>query len=431
MQIGQKCDELVATDPGHRVRFPKVAAQAVGDRLQQEVADFMPVVVVDRLEFVEIDEEQRDPCLFAPRARDLLRDAVLQQASIGQLRQRIVEGQLADGLFGAFALGDIARHAKDGDDVSIAVRVQRGDHLGLNDVPVLVRLIDLGDARKIGSVAGLPTGDRIGKHVLRALRRFRRQRRFKRLRDDFLGGIAAQRFDRWTHVAEAAARDVENPDHVGRVFGHETEALLALHKFRNRRFARAHLGSHSSVQARQRTGDCDGRDADSQHDADDEKPLLPLLFDGGFRVAGIEKTIERKIGRKQFQFGVGLKDLLPARAVHVADVNQIAPDQRAHFFCLIEQKLSAVPGRVFGENEVGDFLRMRHRIGPALEAGFAEGFCALRVRPQFGFGGKQIVAVEVDADGAWRKNELRNRRLVEIERLGRAVAAHGVDHAVN
>ena len=65
---------------------------------------------------------------------------------------------------------DLAVPATKVDDVSIAVRVQRGDHLGLNDVPVLVRLIDLGDARKIGSVAGLPTGDRIGKHVLRALR---------------------------------------------------------------------------------------------------------------------------------------------------------------------------------------------------------------------------------------------------------------------
>lgn len=54
----------------------------------------------------------------------------MQQASIGQLRQRIVEGQLADGLFGAFAFGDIARHAKDRDDVAIAVGVQRGDHLG-------------------------------------------------------------------------------------------------------------------------------------------------------------------------------------------------------------------------------------------------------------------------------------------------------------
>lgn len=113
------------------------------------------------------------------------------------------------------------------------------------------------------------------------LRRFGRERRFKRLRNYPVDGIAAQRLDRWTHVAEAAARDVENPDHVRRVFRHETEALLTLHEFRSRRFARAHFGSHASVQSCQRTGDHDRRDADGQNDAYDEKPPLPLLFDGG------------------------------------------------------------------------------------------------------------------------------------------------------
>jgi WD40 repeat protein len=54
-----KIDELVAAKPRHEVLRPQHLAQTVGDRAQQLVAAGMAERVVDLLELVEVDEQQR------------------------------------------------------------------------------------------------------------------------------------------------------------------------------------------------------------------------------------------------------------------------------------------------------------------------------------------------------------------------------------
>jgi hypothetical protein len=49
-------DELIAPQPRHDVIRPRLRAQALGDRLEQEIAAVMSKGVIDLLEAVEIDE---------------------------------------------------------------------------------------------------------------------------------------------------------------------------------------------------------------------------------------------------------------------------------------------------------------------------------------------------------------------------------------
>ena len=52
--------ELVAAQPRHQVLAAHATAHAVGRRLQQQVADRMSERIVDALEAVEIETENRD-----------------------------------------------------------------------------------------------------------------------------------------------------------------------------------------------------------------------------------------------------------------------------------------------------------------------------------------------------------------------------------
>ena len=59
LDVGEQQQELVAADPGHHVLAARHRLQALADLLEHEVADRVAVGVVDRLEAVEVDEQQR------------------------------------------------------------------------------------------------------------------------------------------------------------------------------------------------------------------------------------------------------------------------------------------------------------------------------------------------------------------------------------
>ena len=74
------------------------------------IAHIVPVFIVERLEIVQVDEHQRGIAIAALAGRNDLAETILQQAPIGQLRQGVIESQIAYLLLGLLALGDIARH---------------------------------------------------------------------------------------------------------------------------------------------------------------------------------------------------------------------------------------------------------------------------------------------------------------------------------
>ena len=76
--------EFVATQAGERVARPQYATHAVGNHLQHEIAGDVPVIVIDRLEAVEVDIGHRDPSGLAARLHQRALQAVRQQLPVGR-----------------------------------------------------------------------------------------------------------------------------------------------------------------------------------------------------------------------------------------------------------------------------------------------------------------------------------------------------------
>ncbi|MGY4413766.1 hypothetical protein ACVWW4_005502 [Bradyrhizobium sp. LB7.1] len=93
----QPCDHVVAADAG---------AQPVRDLAQQLVADLVSERIVDALELVDVDIEDRERLALAE-----FRDAALQMAAhqhaVRQVGQRVVMRHVRDALVGADAIGDV------------------------------------------------------------------------------------------------------------------------------------------------------------------------------------------------------------------------------------------------------------------------------------------------------------------------------------
>ena len=135
-------DEFVAAEPRHEILGPQHRAQAVGDRAQQLVAAGMAQRVVDLLELVEIDEQQRRKLLGALLDRQQAADFVAEIDPVGKLGEFVVACQMADAGFRVLALGNVfdqhdgaaADHRLEGPGqrpVLAEVRIGGGDVAGL------------------------------------------------------------------------------------------------------------------------------------------------------------------------------------------------------------------------------------------------------------------------------------------------------------
>ena len=99
--------ELVGIESRQRVLLAQGGAQPLGDAAQELVADRMPQRVVDRLEIVEPEDQQRDLVGAAPRMQQHLVHLLPQQAAVGQAGQGIMLGHEGEPRLGALALGDV------------------------------------------------------------------------------------------------------------------------------------------------------------------------------------------------------------------------------------------------------------------------------------------------------------------------------------
>ncbi len=97
--------ELVAAEPRDQAVGSGRGLQPLRDALQHAVAEVVPERIVQRLEVVHVDEEQRYAPPGLPGARQRAGEAVGELTAIGQLRQRVVVRQVMQ-LLGAF--GDVS-----------------------------------------------------------------------------------------------------------------------------------------------------------------------------------------------------------------------------------------------------------------------------------------------------------------------------------
>jgi len=86
--------ELVATEPRDGVSRPYRADQPFGHPYQQFVPSCVTHGVVDTLEIVQVEEQDRDlPSVTGVQLEGVLQ-AISEQASVGQTRHAVVEGFL-------------------------------------------------------------------------------------------------------------------------------------------------------------------------------------------------------------------------------------------------------------------------------------------------------------------------------------------------
>ena len=92
--VRQQDDELVTAEPGDAVALAHDGGQPRADLLQQQVAMVMAESVVDLLEPVEVEEQQRHPPAGTVRPLDGGQRAAAQELAIRQPRERIVVGEV-------------------------------------------------------------------------------------------------------------------------------------------------------------------------------------------------------------------------------------------------------------------------------------------------------------------------------------------------
>ena len=111
---GQEQDELVAAQAGDGVAVAHARLQALGDLLQQPVAQAVAQGVVDDLEAIEVEEQDGQPRRAAVRLGHRDGEAVVEQQPVGQAGEGVVVGELLDLLLGALALGHVERDPEGG-----------------------------------------------------------------------------------------------------------------------------------------------------------------------------------------------------------------------------------------------------------------------------------------------------------------------------
>src|SRR5215211_729760 len=107
--VREQHDELVARQPGDRVCLPHTARQPIRHLSEQQIADVVSQGVVDALEAVQVEKQERHPDLPASRPRYRLVHAVMQEPPVGQLRKQVVVGQTVETSLGELPFGYVAQ----------------------------------------------------------------------------------------------------------------------------------------------------------------------------------------------------------------------------------------------------------------------------------------------------------------------------------
>ena len=89
---GHQHGELVAADPERAVGPAQRAPQQLGDLGQGLVADGVAGRVVDELEVVEVDQDERDQVTVAPDGVQLAIELLLERPVVAEPRERVDEG---------------------------------------------------------------------------------------------------------------------------------------------------------------------------------------------------------------------------------------------------------------------------------------------------------------------------------------------------
>ena len=159
--------ELVAADAGDRVGGSKALGEPLCDPAEHQVADVMPPGIIDPLEAVEVDEEDREARRVPRGPHQELVQAVEHEIAVRQPGERVVRGEMLEGDLGPLELVDLPRDAQQPHDsarrvVERRLGGQRPVHLATFEAATLRqaddRLVGFHDPRVVehGDLAELP-----------------------------------------------------------------------------------------------------------------------------------------------------------------------------------------------------------------------------------------------------------------------------------
>ena len=138
-QVFEQDGEFIATDPGDRVRGPHRLLQALRGHPQDAIAGGVAERVVDVLEAVQVEEQQRHASAVAACTHDRPGQALGKQRAVRQVRQRVVIGQVAQFLLDAATIGDVRCHHHE----HAPLRHRLLDRMDLHGAQVIVAVLAL------------------------------------------------------------------------------------------------------------------------------------------------------------------------------------------------------------------------------------------------------------------------------------------------
>ena len=86
--------ELVASEPGRDVAGAQALLNAAAELGEDPVADVVAPAVVDALEVVDVDEQQRSPLLRLLADRNHVLQLLVEEGAVREVRQGVVERHL-------------------------------------------------------------------------------------------------------------------------------------------------------------------------------------------------------------------------------------------------------------------------------------------------------------------------------------------------
>ena len=153
----------------------------------------------------------------------------------------------------------------------------------------------------------------------------------------------------------------------------------------------------------------------------------PAEIGGRWRLR--QEAVKIEAWRQHADFGIGVGNMLPASAMHVADRYQIVTDHRDGFFGFEFQVLGAAPVGIARAYQRDDFIRMLGGVFPTAQTGSDKGLGPLTVAQILRLAGEQHVAIEIDAGCPRAELDVWELPLVEQERLEDLVGRQGVGAA--
>ena len=100
--------ELVPAEAADGIAFAQASAQPFRDFLEHAVAGFVAERVVDVLEAVEVDEQDRQLHAVPPRLGECVAEALTEHAAVGQPGELVIMREMTDALLGLLACDEQA-----------------------------------------------------------------------------------------------------------------------------------------------------------------------------------------------------------------------------------------------------------------------------------------------------------------------------------